>query len=123
MLCPSYIKKKPNSCGGCGPCLNTPCQLCPFVLTADKISSSASNFYVNIKQHIDCKTPDVIYIIKCTLCNKQYVGETKNSMKERFYGGKSDIVNKGQTPVAKLLNSDDHDIHTHLKIIIVESSF
>ncbi|CAN7978809.1 unnamed protein product, partial [Ixodes persulcatus] len=122
MLCPSYIKK-PSSCGGCGPCLNTPCQLCPFVLTADKISSYASDFYVNIKQHIDCKTPDVIYIINCTLCEKQYVGETKNSMKERFYGHKSDIVNKVQTPVAKHFNSDDHDIHTHLKIIIVESSF
>lgn len=119
----SLVYKKSSSYGGCGPSRNTPCQLCPFVLTTDKILSYASDFYVDIKQHIDCKTPDVIYIINCTLCNKQYVGETKNSMKEQFYGHKFDSVNKGQTPVAKHFNSDDHDIHAHLKIIMVESTF
>ncbi|CAN7943058.1 unnamed protein product, partial [Ixodes hexagonus] len=122
MLCPSYIKKSTPP-GGCGPCRGNRCQLCPFVLTCDRISSYASAFFLKIKQDLDCKTTDVIYIITCTLCNLQYVGETKNSMRERFYGHKSDIVNGENTPVAKHFNSNHHDINIHLKITIVDSGF
>ena len=32
----------------------------------------------------DCTSKNLIYLVSCTVCNKQYVGETKKCLKERF---------------------------------------
>ena len=37
-----------------------------------------------IKSHITCETSNVIYMVQCTKCNLQYIGETKRRLKERF---------------------------------------
>ena len=37
-----------------------------------------------IKQHITCKSNNLTYMIECKKCKKQYIGETKRSLRERF---------------------------------------
>ena len=39
---------------------------------------------LKIKSHITCETPNVIYMIQCTKCNLQYIGETKRRLKDHF---------------------------------------
>ena len=43
-----------------------------------------------IKQHLNCNASNVIYLITCNSCQKQYVGSTMN-LKARFTLYKSDI--------------------------------
>ena len=53
-----------------------------------------------IRQHLDCNVRNVIYLITCNACQKQYVGSTTN-LKTRFANYKSNIklVNKSCTCV------------------------
>ena len=37
-----------------------------------------------IKQHLTCKSNNLTYMIECKKCKKQYIGETKRSLRERF---------------------------------------
>ena len=37
-----------------------------------------------IKQHITCNSTNLTYIIECKKCEKQYIGETKRTLRERF---------------------------------------
>ena len=46
-----------------------------------------------IKSHITCETFNVIYMIQCTKCNLQYIGETKRRLKDRFYEHRRPIIN------------------------------
>ena len=37
-----------------------------------------------ITNHIDCNSKNVIYIMQCNHCSKQYIGETKRRLKDPF---------------------------------------
>ena len=37
-----------------------------------------------VTNNIDCNSKNVIYIIQCNHCSKQYIGETKRRLKDRF---------------------------------------
>lgn len=121
LLCPSRIRGPHNN--GCSPCGSPRCQLCKFILTSSEITSYTSPFSMKITHTVNCKTPNIIYILHCTLCHQQYVGETQNSMTERFYGHKSDIVHKENKPVAIHFNNPSHNYLDHLKVTIIETSF
>ena len=46
-----------------------------------------------IKSHITCETSNVIYMIQCSKCNLQYIGESKCRLKERFNEHRRPIIN------------------------------
>ena len=37
-----------------------------------------------LKYNFNCKTPNVIYVIICSSCNKEYIGQTRGQLKERL---------------------------------------
>ena len=37
-----------------------------------------------VHDHIDCNSKNLIYMIHCLRCNKQYIGEKKRRLKDRF---------------------------------------
>ena len=44
-------------------------------------------------------TSNIIYLISCRICGIQYIGETTNSLKKRFYGHRSTVkIHKLYTP-------------------------
>ena len=45
----------------------------------------------SIRQHLNCKTQNVIYLINCNICKKSNVGCATRAMKERWSGHKSHI--------------------------------
>ena len=49
-----------------------------------------------IHHHIDCNSKNVIYMVQCNRCHKQYIGETKRRLKDRF--------NEHRRPVDKRTN-------------------
>ena len=54
----------------CGKCVT-----CPFVKESKKVKSTATNFYKEINQSVDCNSENTIYLIECgkNNCREQYV--------------------------------------------------
>lgn len=53
----------------------------------------------------------VIYLITCKICKLQYVGQTGNTFRDKFYGHLADIRIKNDIkPVSRHFNSSVHDI-------------
>ena len=45
---------------------------------------SATGETRTIHDHIDCNSKNLICMIHCLRCNKEYIGETKRRLKDRF---------------------------------------
>ena len=58
----------------------------------------------------NCMTRNVIYLITCTKCTSQYVGETKRSLLERIKEHQADIRHNRDSPVARHFNSEEHSL-------------
>ena len=53
--------------------------------------SNTTRETVTLRQHMTCKTSNVIYLIECSKCNEQYVGETGHPVHHRGNQHRSDI--------------------------------
>ena len=88
------------------------CQLCPSFIASDKvISTSNGRTFTCRNQGTDCNTKWAVYLIKCGVCGKQYVGQS-NNIRLRMNCHKSDY--------RKFLNGDTSKsgssaLYTHLK--------
>ena len=54
------------------------------MITSAGTVKSPSSATVRLRQNTDCTTENVVYLISCSSCNKQYVGETKGSLNKRM---------------------------------------
>ena len=104
------------------PCNNTKCTICKF---------SYNNYYFFLKKFFvlplltngNCNSKNAISIIKCILCNRFYIGQTKNDIKTRFYNHFNSIRNfefhnAGKSEVGKHFNSVNHDYKIHFKFAV-----
>ena len=63
----------------CHPCNTAQCGVCPILnVTSGVVSTSTKRSYP-ISTDLTCKSTNVIYVLQCKHCNKQYVGETSKS--------------------------------------------
>jgi hypothetical protein len=63
-------------------------------------------------------TDNVIYVLTCKRCKKQYVGETKRSFIVRLKEHRRDICKHRDTPVAKHFSSGDHTVEDIIPTIL-----
>ena len=81
------------------------------ILESDSFKSHTTGAHHKIRGHITCTTSNIIYLISCRICGIQYIGETKNSLKKRFYGHRSTVkTQKLDTPVGQHFNLPNHSI-------------
>ena len=112
------IKTKPRTtpCStdkpGCHPCSRSNCAICrDHLIALDSITSSVTKQKFPIKQHIHCNSTNLIYIITCSLCNKQYTGQTSTTLRQRLNNHKSAIRRPNTTEsVASHFQQTDHSI-------------
>ena len=65
-------------------CNNPNRRYCPRMnKSGETISSSTGRRYIT-KYNVNCQSSNLIYCLKCTRCNKQYVGQTKRRVMDRF---------------------------------------
>ena len=105
---------------GCFKC-SSKCDLCKNYFRESKIfrSSSTECFY-NIRQHVDCKTKNVIYLVTYNKCKVQNVGSTSNEFKVRFRNHKSAMSTKKTTcEVAVHFNEEKHQL-SDFEFIVIE---
>lgn len=73
---------------------------------------SATGETRTIPDHIDCNSKNLIYMVHCLRCNKQYIGETKRRLKDRFNEHRRPVdrptPTSRPTAVSEHFLSDDH---------------
>ncbi|OCT87801.1 hypothetical protein XELAEV_18021500mg [Xenopus laevis] len=82
---------------GCYKCGN--CVACPFIEKTTSIRGCSDIDEFKLRHFMNCKTPGIVYIMRC-ICNKLYVGKTRQRILEHV----GDIRNKRNTSVAIHVN-------------------
>ena len=86
----------------------------PIFQLAELVFSRASTWYKKNKQQMTCKSTNLIYMIQCKRCKKQYIGETKRTLRERFTEHKQATNNPSHTNASAAVpthfNLPDHSI-------------
>ena len=90
------------------------CNQCQFITENNTITSSVTGKVHNVIGEISCNTRNIIYIITCQKCTKQYIGETKRELKKRIYEHIYTIRSHKPTPVSEHFNQIDHNL-SHFK--------
>ena len=67
-------------------CTNHKCRYCPLLNTEGHIMATVSCRKYCTKHNMKCNSNNLVYCITCIRFKKQYVGQTKNSLKLRFHG-------------------------------------
>ena len=57
---------------------------------------------------VNCKIANIIYILECSVCDLQYVGESKQPFHKRLNGHRSDLTKKPFLPVNQHCRLFDH---------------
>ena len=116
----SNFNNNDNSITGCFKC-SKKCDLCKNFLKEDKVFySSSSNRFYSIRQRLDCKSKNVIYLATCKKCKVQYVGSTSNEFKVRFRNHKSAMLtNKTTCELAVHFNKFEHQM-SDFDFIVIE---
>ena len=74
--------------------------------TRDKLPQNNREY--KLAKDVNCQTNNVVYLLECTRCKKQYVGETKRNFLTRFKEHLADIRHNRDTPVANYFNLNSH---------------
>ena len=61
-----------------------PCGKTDLLANTDLTDKLHTHPTLPITHHIDCNSKNVIYVAQCNHCFKQYIGETKRRLKDRF---------------------------------------
>ena len=87
-------------------CKKQDCQTCKLIKRRDKLPQNNREY--KLAKDVNCQTNNVVYLLECTRCKKQYVGETKRNFLTRFKEHLADIRHNRDTPVAKHFNLNSH---------------
>ena len=94
--------------------------MCRHIKIGKEFESSVTGKIYQVKATANCKSRNVVYVIECKRCKKQYVGETENALHIRMNGHRSDIKHQRlEKPVAKHFNSKDHSLED-VSIFVIE---
>ena len=85
----------------------------------DIFKSTTYNRTFKILNNVNCNSSNLIYLITCSLCDIQYVGETGDTLRNRMNRHRSNIRLNQNTAVAIHFNSEKHSLR-HLSVIPIE---
>ena len=101
------------------------CTYCPKIKKLDKVKCNFTDTLIptkNLPKFVTCEISNIIYIIHCTKCNKDYVGETGREFRKRMYEHRLSVMkpkDTRQTPVSRHFTSENHN-HTHMQFSVLE---
>ena len=109
------VKRNPNE----KPCpTRWKCRFCPHKNKPNSFRSSTTGRTYKCP-HYTCKTANVIYLITCTLCGKQYVGETSRTFRERMEEHERYVKNKDyKQATGRHFNTRGHGLR-HMKYEVI----
>ena len=78
-----------------------------------------NNTQIKIENTIYCKSSNIIYLISCTKCNVQYIGETARTLRERMNDHRSAINKRKNTPIGLHFNTPGHS-YLNMRVVPIE---
>ena len=95
---------------------------CCKVMTPTQVAKSSNGAPVKLKHQTNCKSKNVVYLITCTKCNKQYIGETGQPLHKRINGHRSDWKHRRfqRAPVAEHFTLPGHDFNSHVALCCLD---
>ena len=82
--CPSHPPRTLTLRSSDYTCSNSRCIVCPRLSRDKYITSNHTGTSFQLDRNLHCLTEGVVYALECTLCRKQYVGQTERHMRYRF---------------------------------------
>ena len=94
------------------PCRKFNCSTCRHhLLTTPTFKANRKNSDTfSIRHKLSCQSKNIIYLITCMRCKKQYVGQTSNQLNTRINQHRTSILNKKSILIAKHFNLPGHSI-------------
>ena len=83
------------------------------------MTSTTTGEKITLQQRTTCQTSNVIYLIECSKCNNQYIGETRNPIHRRANQHRSD-VNAGHKNIATVRHFKNCGVK-YLKLTVIEN--
>ena len=113
----------PGGSGECKPCGRSRSQTCRMITPSQTVTSS-SGAWVKLNGDTHCRTQNVVYLISCGKCGKQYVGETKGPLNIRMNGHRDDLRHKRfeRSPVGEHFCSSGHDFMSCFSLLSGQQS-
>jgi len=103
-------------------CIANKCRYCPRLDHTGRITNITSGQSYSTKTETTCNSNNLIYCISCKTCSKLYVGQTKNTIKERFKSHFYSITNplKSDTTVGRHYSDSSHNGLDDVQIFVLE---
>ena len=93
------------------PCNASQCYTCPFINSCPLVDSNSTSGVFVSNASGTCTSENVVYVIECKKCGRQYIGETTQSLRQRFTQHRNNIIcGKNKTPLVRHFNSPGHSI-------------
>ena len=106
---------------GTFPCGRSRCNTCTFTNVSAFLDSPGGRITINDK--FTCTSNNVVYVIKCRVCNKLYIGETGRRLGDRFREHlRSTRTTNTDLPVALHFTSHGHSTEDML-VSAIRSGF
>ena len=108
---PTDSVNAPRPPRGSSTCSKPRCSTCQHIRTTTSVRSHAHQRVIPIPVSTNCMSTNIIYIIECSKCSKQYVGQTSNTLTTRLRQHLRDIrLENIFKPVAAHFNEAGHTI-------------
>ena len=102
-------------------CKHPRCVTCKHLNTSTSFKSTSTGTHYPIRYSFSCSSSNLIYLITCTKCKKQYVGLTTHTLKYRVNHHRTNILNKKSIYLCEHFNLPDHNIR-HLSIQAIDTT-
>ena len=118
LIKPPILGPEPETVCEVEPCKFEYCPSCKFVIDCYELVSNTTKFAFKIRQNLNCMSRNLVYMIYCSNCEKQYIGETKRSLRRRAFEHNYDIQNWETRPttISRHFNKGSCD-ETDFKIV------
>jgi hypothetical protein len=102
------VPRPSSTTGQCKPCGDKRCKCCLQLQHTQVFHSKTTGKEYKIFCNVNCKTPNVVYLLDCHVCGSQYVGESVQPFNKRKNGRRSDLTKKTLLPVNTLYRRGTH---------------
>jgi hypothetical protein len=101
-----------NKCG------SRNCATCPLLQTKNVFYSHTLNRRICIRNRFTCQSSNLIYVLQCPICDIQYVGQTKSTLRQRMVKHRNKYNDKLLKPRRKIYEHFDQHVGKFTPIII-----
>ena len=120
-LMPTRLPAPLDAVTGNFKCDRSKCLICQqHLVETGSFRSERTGEVFTIRHKMTCDSSNIVYLLYCDTCrHTQYIGETKNSLRTRFYQHRSNINTNTGTHVTRHFNSQNHTL-ANMKCLAIE---